>query len=45
VLDYVRVYDKVDGYRGAQARGKGLFPWQEGWIAELTHPARLPVER
>ena len=29
VIDYVRVYEKVDGYSSTKPRGKGSMPWQK----------------
>lgn len=34
VVDYVRVYDKVDGYGPISPRGPGDLPWEPGYVAE-----------
>lgn len=34
VVDWVRVYDKADGYGDAAPRGPGVMPWEPGHVNE-----------
>lgn len=37
VVDYVRVYDKVEGYGEPAPRGPGVMPWEPGHVSERRY--------